>query len=148
MGGQRIKGISGGEKKRVCIAVEMVSKPSLIILDEPTSGLDSNKAAKILLILKKLAKKGHTVIFTIHQPSYLQYIKLDRLVLLNQGETVYQGPADKIHVYMEKLGITVAKHSTISDFFMTEISETKRLKDNYETPLNKKNYDTNLSEQI
>ena len=63
----------------------MVSKPSLIILDEPTSGLDSNKAAKVLVTLKKLAQKGHTIIFTLHQPSYLQYIKLDRLVLLNRG---------------------------------------------------------------
>jgi ABC-type multidrug transport system ATPase subunit len=63
----------------------MVAKPSVIILDEPTSGLDSNKAARVLRILKKIANNGHTVIFTIHQPSYLQYTKLDRLLLLNQG---------------------------------------------------------------
>ena len=93
IGGKIIKGISGGEKKRVCIAIEMVSQPSVLILDEPTSGLDSNKAARVLTILKKLAEKGHTIIFTLHQPSYLQYIKLDRLILLNRGETVYQGPA-------------------------------------------------------
>lgn len=74
----------------------MVSDPALIILDEPTSGLDSNKAAKLLSVLKKLANKGRTVIFTIHQPSYLQYAKLDRLILLDKGETIYQGPAAKI----------------------------------------------------
>lgn len=63
----------------------MVANPSVIILDEPTSGLDSNKAARVLTILRKLANNGQTIIFTIHQPSYLQFVKLDRLVLLNKG---------------------------------------------------------------
>jgi ABC-type multidrug transport system ATPase subunit len=100
VGGQILKGLSGGEKKRLCIAIEMVSKPSVLILDEPTSGLDSNKAARVLSILKKLASHGHTIVFTLHQPSYLQYIKLDRLILLSRGETVYQGPAKEIVPYM------------------------------------------------
>ena len=69
----------------------MVAKPSVIILDEPTSGLDSNKAARVLGNLKKFANNGHTIIFTIHQPSYLQYIKLDRLLLLKHGQVIYQG---------------------------------------------------------
>lgn len=55
IGTEESKGISGGEKKRVCIAIEMVAKPPLLILDEPTSGLDSNKAARVLKVLKKLA---------------------------------------------------------------------------------------------
>jgi len=71
----------------------MVSRPHVIILDEPTSGLDSNKAAKVLRILKKLAMKGHTIIFTLHQPSYMLYSCLDRLLLLDKGHTIYQGPA-------------------------------------------------------
>lgn len=50
-----MKGISGGEKKRVCIAIEMISKPSLLILDEPTSGLDSHKAGSVVKVLRKLA---------------------------------------------------------------------------------------------
>ena len=100
----------------------MVSKPSVIILDEPTSGLDSNKASRVLKILKKLANLGHTVIFTLHQPSYLQYCNLDRLILLNRGYTVYQGAANKIENYMTSLNIDVLKTATISDFFMMEIS--------------------------
>lgn len=56
VGGKFIKGISGGEKKRVCIAVEVVNKPDLLILDEPTSGLDSYMANNILKIFNKLAK--------------------------------------------------------------------------------------------
>lgn len=114
----------------------MVNDPSLIILDEPTSGLDSNKAAKLLTILKKLSNKGRTVIFTIHQPSYLQYIKLDRLILLDKGETIYQGPAIDIEKYMRGLGIVVPINSTISDFFMMEISQFKKEKFQKETPLN------------
>ena len=113
-----MKGISGGEKKRVCIAIEMVSKPSVIILDEPTSGLDSNKASKVLGILKKLANHGHTIIFTLHQPSYLHNIKLDRLILLNRGYTVYQGLASNAEKYLASLNIKVNLTATISDFFM------------------------------
>jgi ATP-binding cassette subfamily G (WHITE) protein 2 len=126
----------------------MVSDPALIILDEPTSGLDSNKAAKLLSILKNLANNNHTIIFTIHQPSYLQYIKLDRLVLLDRGETIYQGPAGKISDYMSSLGIRVNQTSTISDFFMMEISQYKKDKSNYETPFNSKNYGLKLGDQI
>ncbi len=55
VGGKITKGISGGEKKRVCIAVEMITKPSLLVLDEPTSGLDSHKASSVLKVLKKLS---------------------------------------------------------------------------------------------
>lgn len=123
----------------------MASDPSLIILDEPTSGLDSNKAAKLLSILKRLASTGRTVIFTIHQPSYLQYVKLDRLLLLDRGETIYQGPASKILEYMRGLNISVPVSSTISDFFMMEISQYKRDKEQYETPLNKHNYSLRLA---
>lgn len=109
----------------------MVSDPSLIILDEPTSGLDSNKAAKLLSILKRLANNNHTIIFTIHQPSYLQFIKLDRLILLDHGETIYQGPANQVANYMISLGIQISQQSTISDFFMMEISQFKKAKSIY-----------------
>lgn len=74
MGGKFVKGISGGEKKRVCIAVEMVTKPNLLILDEPTSGLDSHMANNMLKVFNRLAKKERkTIIFTIHQPSYKMF---------------------------------------------------------------------------
>jgi ATP-binding cassette subfamily G (WHITE) protein 2 len=96
----------------------MVSKPSLLILDEPTSGLDSSKAARVLKVLRKLAKEGHSIIFTIHQPSFLLYSLLSRVIVLNAGETIYQGNADQVAPYLQSLGITLSKTSTICDFFM------------------------------
>lgn len=96
----------------------MICKPSLVILDEPTSGLDSNKAARVLKVLKNLAKNGHTVIFTIHQPSGLLFSMLDRLLLLNNGQTIYQGSAKAIEAYMNNLNIVVPTTSTICDYFM------------------------------
>lgn len=70
----------------------MISDPDLLILDEPTSGLDSHKVTSVVKVLRKLAmEKGKTVIFTLHQPSFLIYQQLDRLLLLDKSRTVYQG---------------------------------------------------------
>lgn len=69
VGNNFIKGISGGERKRTSIGVELITNPSIIFLDEPTTGLDSTTALQVILLLKKLAKQGKTVISTIHQPS-------------------------------------------------------------------------------
>jgi len=69
IGGPLVKGVSGGERKRTSIAVELVSNPSLLFLDEPTTGLDSFTATIICDIMSQLAKQGKTVISTIHQPN-------------------------------------------------------------------------------
>ena len=72
----------------------MISDPDLLILDEPTSGLDSHKVTSVVKVLRRLAmEKNKTVIFTLHQPSFLIYNQLDRLLLLEKGKTVYQGPS-------------------------------------------------------
>lgn len=81
--------ISGGERKRTAIAVEMVTDPSLLILDEPTSGLDSVKATSLVKILKKQALKGMTVISTIHSPNSKQFENFDKLILMANGHIVY-----------------------------------------------------------
>lgn len=88
------------------------------MLDEPTSGLDSHTACILLEILLKMAKKGRTIILTIHQPSSKLYNMLDRLILLHRGETIYQGKANEIVDYMNTLKIFVPLNFTISDFFM------------------------------
>ena len=66
IGNTRFKSLSGGERKRTAIGVELITDPSMILLDEPTSGLDSFKALSIVKLLEKLARNGKTVIATIH----------------------------------------------------------------------------------
>ena len=84
------KVLSGGERKRTSIGVELVSDPALVMLDEPTSGLDSFKARSICKLLHDLArKKGKTIVSTIHQPSSEAFFYFDRVILMADGFTVY-----------------------------------------------------------
>ena len=84
------KVISGGERKRTAIGVELITDPNVILLDEPTSGLDSFTAVKICKILKKLARDhGKTICATIHQPSSQAFAFFDRLILMCDGHIVF-----------------------------------------------------------
>ena len=104
-GSQMRKTISGGERKRTSIGVEMITDPSIIFLDEPTSGLDSFRATSIVMLLSKLAhERGKTVIATIHSPNSSAYSYFDRLILLCDGHMVYQGTAHEGTNYLKKLG--------------------------------------------
>eukprot|EP00523_Entomoneis_sp_CCMP467_P011133 CAMPEP_0168725064 /NCGR_PEP_ID=MMETSP0724-20121128/3959_1 /TAXON_ID=265536 /ORGANISM="Amphiprora sp., Strain CCMP467" /LENGTH=609 /DNA_ID=CAMNT_0008771833 /DNA_START=209 /DNA_END=2035 /DNA_ORIENTATION=- len=91
IGGELIKGISGGERKRTSVGVELVVKPAMVFLDEPTSGLDSFSAVQLCQVLKKVANAGASVLFTIHQPSSEIFNSFDHLILLNKGRVMYQG---------------------------------------------------------
>ena len=90
------RGLSGGEKRRVSIACELVTSPSILFLDEPTSGLDTYNAYNVIESLVSLAREfQRTVIFTIHQPRSNIYALFDELVLLSKGRVVYSGPAQQ-----------------------------------------------------
>eukprot|EP00927_Polykrikos_kofoidii_P085093 TRINITY_DN9153_c0_g1_i3.p1 TRINITY_DN9153_c0_g1~~TRINITY_DN9153_c0_g1_i3.p1 ORF type:complete len:662 (+),score=85.88 TRINITY_DN9153_c0_g1_i3:47-1987(+) len=102
--GNRVKGISGGEMKRVSIACELVSSPSVIMLDEPTSGLDSSAALKVVRVLTELADRGHTVVASIHQPGSAIYELFGTLVVLAEGELAYFGPAKNVVKYFSDVG--------------------------------------------
>lgn len=105
VGNNIIKGLSGGEKKRTSIGVELITNPSIIFLDEPTSGLDSFNAEKIVKVLVKQAKAGKTIIATLHQPNSATFQSFDRLLLMMEGHTIYQGRADESIDYFKNLGI-------------------------------------------
>jgi ABC-type multidrug transport system ATPase subunit len=77
-----VKGVSGGERKRTAIGVELITDPQLIFLDEPTTGLDSFTAASVMVTLRALAASGRTVISTIHQPNTEIFDNFDRLMLV------------------------------------------------------------------
>lgn len=140
MGGQFSKTISGGQRKRLSVALELISDPQCIVLDEPTSGLDSYNALNLIKIFKKLcAKQGKIIIATIHQPSSMMFHEMDKLLLLHQGTSIYFGSADKIVPYMKYLQINVDERMNPADFFMLEISKYKGQKYSYTSPMNSEN---------
>ena len=117
------KVLSGGERKRVSIGVELVSDPSIILLDEPTSGLDSFKARSICELLHSLAReKGKTVISTIHSPSSEAFFFFDRLILMADGHIVYQGDAKRSVDYFKQIDRPVPQFANPADFFMKLLS--------------------------
>lgn len=93
------KGISGGQMKRLSIAVEIVHLPELIFLDEPTSGLDSTMALEVMTVVKQLTKQNRTCITTIHQPSPEVFELFDKVVLLVEGRLVYYGSSKHVIDY-------------------------------------------------
>jgi ABC-type multidrug transport system ATPase subunit len=93
IGSPERKGISGGQRKRVNLALELITEPSLLFLDEPTSGLASEDTINVMRLLRRLADDGRTILLTIHQPSLEAYRKLDNVVYLADGHLVYYGPA-------------------------------------------------------
>ncbi|KAJ5175009.1 ABC transporter G family member [Penicillium canariense] len=113
------RGISGGEKRRVGIACELVTSPSILFLDEPTSGLDAYNAFNVVECLVTLAKTyNRTVIFTIHQPRSNIVALFDRLILLAGGRTVYSGPFSSCQQYFDHIGYSCPPGFNIADYLV------------------------------
>ncbi|XXG84839.1 hypothetical protein AAC387_Pa11g0061 [Persea americana] len=113
------RGISGGQRKRVNVGLEMVMEPSLLILDEPTSGLDSSSSNLLLRALRREALEGVNICMVVHQPSYTLYKMFDDLILLAKGGlTVYHGSVKKVEEYFTSLGITVPDRVNPPDYFI------------------------------
>ena len=111
------RSISGGEKRRVSIACELVTSPSILFLDEPTSGLDAYNAYNVVESLSSLARDyNRTVVLTIHQPRSNIVAMFDHLVLLAQGKTVYSGEFSKCHDYLERIGQPCPPGFNIADY--------------------------------
>ncbi|XP_020880981.1 ABC transporter G family member 27 isoform X1 [Arabidopsis lyrata subsp. lyrata] len=104
IGGSFVRGVSGGERKRVCIGNEIMTNPSLLLLDEPTSSLDSTTALKIVQMLQSIAKAGKTIVTTIHQPSSRLFHRFDKLVVLSRGSLLYFGKASEAMSYFSSIG--------------------------------------------
>ncbi|XP_028784821.1 ABC transporter G family member 22 isoform X2 [Neltuma alba] len=104
IGGSFVRGVSGGERKRVCIGNEIIINPSLLFLDEPTSGLDSTTALRTVQMLQNIAEAGKTVVTTIHQPSSRLFHKFDKLILLGKGSLLYFGKASEAMPYFQSIG--------------------------------------------
>lgn len=115
--GQR--SISGGEKRRVSIACELVTSPSILFLDEPTSGLDSYNAYNVVECLVTLARNYHrTVVCTIHQPRSNIFALFDQLVLLAKGHLVFSGETRKLNAHLKSLGHTCPEGFNMADYML------------------------------
>ncbi|KDP34972.1 hypothetical protein JCGZ_09260 [Jatropha curcas] len=123
VGDAKVRGISGGEKKRLSLACELIASPSVIFADEPTTGLDAFQAERVMETLRQLAQDGHTVICSIHQPRSSVYSKFDDIVLLTEGALVYAGPAhDEPLTYFSKFGYRCPDHVNPAEFLADLIS--------------------------
>lgn len=118
IGNWHLRGISGGEKRRVSIALEILMRPRLLFLDEPTSGLDSASAFFVTQTLRALSRDGRTVIASIHQPSSEVFELFDRLYLLSGGKTVYFGQASDAYEFFAQAGFPCPALRNPSDHFL------------------------------
>lgn len=118
IGNSFIRGVSGGERKRVSIAHEMLINPSLLILDEPTSGLDSTAAHKLLLTLGSLAQKGKTIVASMHQPSSRVYQMFNSVLVLSEGRCMYFGKGSEAMGYFESVGFSPSFPMNPADFLL------------------------------
>uniref|UniRef100_A0A2N9EJZ0 ABC transporter domain-containing protein n=1 Tax=Fagus sylvatica TaxID=28930 RepID=A0A2N9EJZ0_FAGSY len=113
------RGISGGQRKRVNVGLEMVMEPSLLILDEPTTGLDSSSSQLLLRALRREALEGVNICMVLHQPSYALFKMFDDIIFLAKGGlTAYHGSIKKVEEYFAGLGITVPERVNPPDHFI------------------------------
>ncbi|KAG1660600.1 Protein white [Nymphon striatum] len=116
------KGISGGEKKRLAIASEVLTNPSVLFLDEPTSGLDSFMAESVIDSLINLARLGRTVICTIHQPSSQLFSKFDKLMLLSNGRVAFFGSLTDAEVFFSQCGLACPRLFNPADHYIYSLA--------------------------
>uniref|UniRef100_A0A7S3UXL6 ABC transporter domain-containing protein n=1 Tax=Aplanochytrium stocchinoi TaxID=215587 RepID=A0A7S3UXL6_9STRA len=128
IGDNTTRGISGGEKKRTSIGVELIVNPVIVLVDEPTSGLDSKMAEDVVEMLGQLCKEhGRLVLCTIHQPSWKIFEMFDKLTLLRHGKTVYHGQSSQIIEYFDKLELKVPDFENPLDFYFKQIQENDEI---------------------
>eukprot|EP00124_Ichthyophonus_hoferi_P000453 Ihof_evm5s17 gene=Ihof_evmTU5s17 len=118
IGTEQMRGISGGQAKRVNIGIELLTDPRVLFLDEPTSGLDSTTALEVMSVMRDITNRGRTTICTIHQPSTDVYRLFDKLLLLVEGNVVYLGHADQAVKYFENMGFVCPKNMGPADFLI------------------------------
>ncbi|XP_045159980.2 ATP-binding cassette sub-family G member 5-like [Mercenaria mercenaria] len=126
IGSSIIRGISGGEQRRVTIAIQLLKDPDMVLLDEPTSGLDSYTARYLVKNLRDLAQQGKIVLLTIHQPSSDIFHMFDEIGIMSQGQMVYCGPGKEMVPYFTSLGYPCDRYTNPLDRYVDVSSIDRR----------------------
>ncbi|XP_047075882.1 ABC transporter G family member 1-like [Lolium rigidum] len=123
IGDEGSRGVSGGERRRVSIGIDIIHDPIILFLDEPTSGLDSTSAFMVVKVLQRIARSGSIVIMSVHQPSYRILGLLDRLMFLSRGRTAYYGPPAALPRFFSGLGQPIPDGENPAEFALDHIRE-------------------------
>lgn len=123
IGDEGHRGVSGGERRRVSIGIDIIHDPIILFLDEPTSGLDSTSAYMVVKVLQRIAQSGSIVVMTVHQPSYRILGLLDRLLFLSRGQTVYSGSPSNLPLYFSDFGHPIPEKENRTEFALDLIRE-------------------------
>ena len=128
-----VRGLSGGQRRRVTIGTQLLIDPTTLLLDEPTSGLDSTTAFHIVENLRALAQRGRTIVVTIHQPASEMLSLLDRVMILSQGKVVFNGTSQQALGHFSSLGLDCPHFTNPLDFFIDITSINTRTEKTYES---------------
>ncbi|KAH9149791.1 hypothetical protein AeRB84_007255 [Aphanomyces euteiches] len=112
------KGLSGGQRRRLSIAIELLKQPTILLLDEPTSGLDSASTYNVVKYIKKLCSQNRTVVATIHQPSSIVYHMFSNIMILAKGQTVFFGPPTSALSHFASLGHRLPPFTNPGEFYL------------------------------
>ncbi|KAL0725610.1 hypothetical protein Bca4012_040209 [Brassica carinata] len=123
IGNEGHRGVSGGERRRVSIGIDIIHDPIVLFLDEPTSGLDSTSAFMVVQVLKRIARSGSMVIMSIHQPSARIIDLLDRLIILSRGKSVFVGSPTSLPQFLSDFGHPVPEKENITEFALDLIRQ-------------------------